>query len=106
MAYTEIVHPRVLQNDDIKRIVDLQATARETVYHLCSGHSKFTMSIPVQDDDTDIVLINALDGANRLVQEIHRIRGQVKQLLADEYDMPDKYRAKLMAIIFEGEDKP
>lgn len=105
MAYTKIVHPHILRHEDIRRIAHLQETARETIHQLCNG-SKFTMSIPVQDDDTDIVLINALDGANRLVQEIHRIRNQVDQLLADEYDMPDKYRAKLMAIIFEGEGAP
>lgn len=31
------------------------------VHGLCDGTRKFTMSVPVRDDDSDMVLMNAID---------------------------------------------
>lgn len=102
MAEITIVHPRVLQETDLKAMAALRTSAREVVYKMCSGERKFYMSIPVQDDDPDIVLLNAIDSAERLAQEVYRIRGEIKTLLAEQHDMPDECRSKLMAIIFDG----
>jgi len=103
MTSIKVIHPRVIQEDQLQQLAHIRAEAMQTVFKLCSGELKFRMSVPVQPGDTDIVLIHALDGMERMMQEVYRIRGEIKVMLAEEYDMPDEYRVKLMAIIFDGE---
>ncbi len=102
MAAIQTVHPRILTNDDIERIMQSRAVAFKELTELCSGEKQFCMSIPVQDDDTDQVFVNCFDSMERLYMEVKRMRGEIKRVLADNHDMPDEYRAKLMAIVFDA----
>ena len=102
MASITVVHPRVLVDNDLKEMVQRRNEAMQVVFKMCSGEQRFHMSIPVHGNDSDIVLCNALQDSERMMQEVYRIRGEIKVMLAEETDMPDEYRSKLMAIIFDG----
>lgn len=93
-------HPRVLGEIELNEIMTQRALAVTAVCKMCSGEQRFHMSVPVQPDDTDELLLKALGGMERMYQEVYRIRGEIKVMLAEKYDMPDEYRNRLEAIIF------
>lgn len=65
--------------------IDLEAiearceAARLEVYRLCQGATTWTMSIPVREDDTDIVLTNSLRDIPMLLAEVERLRAEVSR---------------------------
>lgn len=96
------IHPRILNNKAIEDIRDRRGKAETEMYRLCSGERKWTMCVPAQDDDTDVLLDQAFKDSARLEQEVYRLRGEVKRLCIDrKKDIPDEIWDKLMAIVFE-----
>jgi hypothetical protein len=53
-------------NDKVERVIASLKRAEEVVFGLCQGN-KWRMSIPVQPDDTDIVIADALRDAIELL---------------------------------------
>jgi hypothetical protein len=56
------------------RALEVIGAAEEELNNLCQGKRKFTMCVPVQDDDTDIVIGNALYIGRRLHGEVERLK--------------------------------
>lgn len=95
-------HPRVLTQATLLELMEKRGKAMTEVVNLCSGARKFTMSIPVQPTDSDEMIIDALMAMERMWQEVERIRGEIKVMLVENYDMPEAYRQRLETIIFNG----
>jgi hypothetical protein len=54
--------------------------AREEVSRICQNPRQWRMCIPVQPDDTDIVLSAALTDARASLEELEQLRAKVKEL--------------------------
>jgi hypothetical protein len=98
-------HPRALYNSDIFRMAARRTAAQTEINRICGGDRSFTMSIPVHDSDSDIVLSNALNDSLRLEQEVYRLRGQIQQAIADAGTSPGM-RDMLLAILYGTGDEP
>lgn len=58
--------------------------ARHEVYRLCAGEREWTMSIPVQRDDSDIVIANALDDTVALLAYARSLEAQLATVRREE----------------------
>lgn len=96
-------HPRVLRNDEIEAIASRRNVASTEISRVCSGERRWTMCIPVQDDDSDVVLEQALQDSQRLEKEVYRLRGAIKSVTIG-MELPDDVREALNAILFGTED--
>lgn len=56
---------------------DLALAARQHVCDLAAGRKKWTMCVPVQDDDSDTLLTGAIDA---LLDEVKRLDLEVQRL--------------------------
>lgn len=63
-------------SDRLAEIEAIEQRARAELYGLCSGERKFTMRIPVQEDDTDMVIDAAFNALRELIAEVRRLREQ------------------------------
>ena len=67
-------------------MIDLDAirarceAARREVNHLCQGKATWTMSIPVREDDTDVVLTDSFRDIPALVAEVERLQRRYDSL--------------------------
>lgn len=67
---------------DLDAIEARYKIARREVSRLClSRGRRWTMSIPIREDDTDIVLANSLRGIPALLAEVRRLRALLTQFL-------------------------
>jgi len=64
---------------DLEAIEARCEAARREVNRLCQGETSWTMSIPVREDDTDIVLTNSFRDIPALVIEVEQLRELVKE---------------------------
>lgn len=97
-------HPRVLTNAEIEQIAKRRTTADTEINRLCSGERRWTMCVPVQDDDSDMVLSQSLQDSQRLEKEVYRLRGAIKQITID-MEIPDTVRDALRTILFGTGDE-
>lgn len=65
--------------DAIKKRRD---TAYEWVFAMCKGKTRFRMSIPYEETDTDAILCAALKDSENLAAEVGKLRESVASLLA------------------------
>lgn len=63
-----------MQNN-IKNILEQKEKARQHICDLASGKKKFTMSVPVQDDDSDLLLTSTLDYIDELIERLQNSIG-------------------------------
>lgn len=74
--------------NDQKQALDLEAVkqrreaAFEWVFAMCKGETRFKMSIPYQETDTDALLCAALKDSENLAAEVGKLRESVASLLA------------------------
>lgn len=54
--------------------------AREEIFRLCKGTRNWTMCIPVQPDDSDIVFVNALDDTSAALSVIEAMAEALKTI--------------------------
>lgn len=66
---------RMIDLEAMKNVstADLARRAHEEVYAICSGKRRWTMTVPVQDDDTDILIGFALEALEKDVLELRRL---------------------------------
>lgn len=51
---------------------------------LASGRKKWTMCVPVQDDDSDMLLVDAMRVGLAAVTEAERLRGELMQVVGHQ----------------------
>ena len=66
---------------DLEAIEARCEVARRELNRLCLSQKKWTMSIPVREDDSDITLANSLRDIPALVAEVKRLRALLTQFL-------------------------
>lgn len=71
---------------DLEAIEERCEVARREINRLCRNINKWTMSIPVREDDSDIILTNSLrdvpvlvDAVKRLKREVLLLRGELQR---------------------------
>jgi hypothetical protein len=83
--------------------------ARLTVYDLCQGKIKWTMSIPADPaNDTDLIFMDALNDASDRIAELERQNAELRESLGEGDALRDKL-AKLLsgvAVGLKGEELP
>lgn len=101
-TYTTQVHPRTLTNKAIEEIAAQRTLAETEIHRICAGERRWTMCVPVQQDDSDMVFSDALDNSRRLEQEVYRLRAAMKQV-ASNPETPDAVQDALHAALFGTE---
>lgn len=105
-----VKHPRILMNDEIEAIAERRMKAEAEISRICSGERRWTMVVPVQADDSDMLLSQALQDSQRLEKEVYRFRGAIKSLLITmRDDMSGEVIARLQGMVFdepEPEEQP
>ena len=72
--------------NDQKTALDLAAikrrreTAFEWVFAMCKGETRFKMSIPYEETDTDAILCAALRDSEHLAEEVEILRAELAAL--------------------------
>lgn len=61
-------------NDHLVVIKAKLAKARSLVAAICQGDHKWRMSVPVQADDSDMVLCDTFNDTDWLIAEVERLR--------------------------------
>lgn len=71
---------------DLEAIEARCEVARREVNRLCQGKTSWTMSVPVRQDDTDVILTDSFRDIPPLVIEIKRLRTEVERwkVIAEE----------------------
>ena len=68
---------------DLEAIEARCEAARRELNRLCLSQKKWTMSIPVREDDSDITLANSLRDVPALIAEIEQLLNVIEQLRAE-----------------------
>jgi len=103
-------HPvRVNAVDELSKILERRAKAEAEVYRLCD-RGRWQMCIPVQANDSDILLTESLEDISHLAREIVRLNNLMKKVCSvvtsswgDDEDgfEDDEPQARLFAILEE-----
>jgi hypothetical protein len=72
----------VLDRPTIEQADEVIQAAQTELGNVCTGRRKFTMCVPVQENDTDIVIGNALYIGRELVKENTALRERIRKLEA------------------------
>ena len=59
---------------DLNAIKERRETAFEWVFAMCNGETRFKMTIPYEETDTDAILCAALKDSENLAAEVVRLR--------------------------------
>ena len=62
----------MLTDSDLDRYEATQAAAHDHLLALCKGEATFRMCIPVQDSDSDVVLVNALFQGRQTISDLRK----------------------------------
>jgi hypothetical protein len=102
-------HPtRVDAVKEIDKILERRAKAESEVLRLCAGRGRWQMSVPVQANDSDILLIESLEDISHMARELVRLNNLMGAMCSvvtsswgDSEDgfEDDEPQAKLFAIL-------
>lgn len=74
----------MLTEAELKTIPERVAKARAEVIALANGSRRWRMCVPVQSDDSDTVLMAAIDDAGALLENVNALRAALAALVSDE----------------------
>lgn len=82
---------------DLEAVKQRRETAFEWVFAMCKGKTRFKMSIPYEETDTDAILCAALKDSETLAAEVETLREALSDLhrvLRERHHgyMPDEVR--------------
>ena len=105
-VYQTKQHPRALNDTTIAEMALRRHKAETEVSQLCGGHHAFRMSIPVDENDSDMILTDALGDSQRLEGEVYRLRGMLRTLYVNNFGtIPDGIRDGIEAILWGTGDE-
>lgn len=78
---------------------DLVKRGREELSRICEGKRRWTMTVPVRQDDSDIIFADALDALEERDKEIERLRADIRRCSQNFTD--DSFRLRESAALLE-----
>jgi hypothetical protein len=97
--------PQTINQQELELMAQRRAKAVTEMQRICSGDRRWTMCIPVQEDDSDMVIGASLDDLERLIGEVYRLRGVLKKLhLETLRDQPESRRI-IYDALFNGKEE-
>lgn len=98
-------HPRILDDATLTAIGQRRALAHREISRICSGERRWTMTVPVQEDDSDMLFSDVLTDNDTLVKEVYRLRGALKRVYIDYWgELPEDMKAFIKAALYGTED--